>query len=61
MKTINLLDKVFFFIYIAQLFNESESNSIGRVPAFQAGCCEFEPRLSLKKGSMLFEKIRKPV
>ena len=23
------------------------SNSIGRVPAFQAGCCEFEPRLPL--------------
>lgn len=25
------------------------SNSIGRVPAFQAGCCEFEPRLPLHK------------
>lgn len=24
-------------------------SSIGRVPAFQAGCCEFEPRLPLIK------------
>lgn len=27
----------------------SESSSVGRAPAFQAGCREFEPRLSLKK------------
>jgi hypothetical protein len=26
---------------------ECESSSVGRAPAFQAGCREFEPRLSL--------------
>ena len=29
------------------------SNSIGRVPAFQAGCCGFEPRLPLHKTSLM--------
>lgn len=28
--------------------NKCESSSIGRAPAFQAGCCGFESRLSLQ-------------
>ena len=30
------------------------SNSMARVPAFQAGCCEFESRLPLHKKSSIF-------
>ncbi len=29
-----------------------ESSSVGRAPAFQAGCREFEPRLSLLTSSI---------
>jgi hypothetical protein len=37
--------------------HKSGSSSVGRAPAFQAGCREFEPRLPLhkKKPQILFE------
>ncbi len=37
--------KIFFYI----ILEICGSNSMARVPAFQAGCCEFESRLPLIK------------
>lgn len=34
--------------YLLYLHPQCGSSSVGRAPAFQAGCREFEPRLPLK-------------
>ncbi len=48
------------FFYKMDLSLICGRNSIGRVPAFQAGCCEFEPRrplifLLLKTKTLFFK------
>ena len=53
-KNIKILSKKFatkntYFLYLHSHF--CGSSSVGRAPAFQAGCREFEPRLPLKKTS----------